>query len=254
MKRNLFAAVLALVGCTSLWLWAPGVSQAQESRTPAAPSSASRAAACPIALVDMAMVFKNHAGFKGKLDVLRQDATALENQANQDRQSLMKEREKLASLAVGSAQYKAAEQEIAHRISELQVRDQLKKKEIMEREAKAYFETYNEVSAIVARVAEANGATLVMRYESEKMDANDRNSVLAGINRMVIYQRQIDLTQQVIAACGGPAAPSSGVTTKSGKSGVAPASGAYPSTNSAGPRASAAPPAPPAQGSFKSLR
>jgi Skp family chaperone for outer membrane proteins len=254
MKRKLFAAALALIGSTSMTLTAPNVSSGQEGRTAGVAPAASRASNCPIVLVDMALVFKNHAGFKAKLDILKQEAAALENQANQDRQSLLKQREQLLGLAAGSAEYKEAEQGIAHRVSELQVRDQLKKKEIMEREAKAYFETYNEVSAHIARVAEANGATLVMRYESEKMDPNDRNSVLAGINRMVIYQRQIDVTQQVIAACGGPAAATGGVTSKAGKSGVAPASGLVPSTKSAGTRAASAPPAPPAQGSLKSIR
>jgi hypothetical protein len=37
-----------------------------------------------------------------------------------------------------------------------------------------------------------------MRFNSEPMDATKRESVLQGINRAVVYQRNLNITNQII--------------------------------------------------------
>ena len=86
----------------------------------------------------------------------------------------------------------------------------------MEREAKLLYTTYSEISDRVARFAEKNGISLVLRFDSSAINADDRGSVQAGINRSIIYQRQLDITLAVLEQCNrdkpaaGPAATGSG--------------------------------------------
>ena len=72
----------------------------------------------------------------------------------------------------------------------MQVETQLKKKEFLEDEARVYFETYGRVEQVIRAYASRNGIGLVLRFSREKMNENDRNSVLAGVNRAVVFLRK----------------------------------------------------------------
>ncbi|HND56000.1 MAG TPA: OmpH family outer membrane protein, partial [Pirellulaceae bacterium] len=82
--------------------------------------------------------------------------------------------------------------------SELQVEMALKQKGIAEQEAKIYFNTYNEIYNQVQEFAERYGISLVLRHNNVAMDPQKRDTVLQGVNRAIVYQRQLDITDEII--------------------------------------------------------
>lgn len=169
---------------------------------PAAPA-APRAHGTMVALVDLGMILKNHPRVKQQVEAMKQELTDYEKEVVSNRQSLSKQRDKMTSFTVGSPEYKQAEEQIARQVSDLQVRDQLKKKEILEREAKIYYDAYQEITREVEKLANEFGIGLVIRFDSQAIDPTDRNSVQAGVNRNVVFQRNLDLTKMVLQRVGG---------------------------------------------------
>ena len=65
----------------------------------------------------------------------------------------------------------------------------------------AYYADHAE--RVVAEIAEQYDLSLVLRFSRERMDPTDRTSVLAGVNRPVIFQKQLDLTPLVMKRLNG---------------------------------------------------
>ena len=43
-----------------------------------------------------------------------------------------------------------------------------------------------------------NGIELVLRYSAEPMDPQNRQSILQGVNRPLVYHRDLDITGEVL--------------------------------------------------------
>ena len=111
----------------------------------------------------------------------------------------------------GSPEYKRAEEEMARMASDLQVEMALKQKGIAEQEAKIYFNTYNEIYKQVEEFAERYGISLVLRHNNVSMDPQKRDTVLQGVNRAIVYQRQLDITEEIVKRVNSAAASVRGV-------------------------------------------
>jgi Skp family chaperone for outer membrane proteins len=151
-----------------------------------------------VAVLDVGMVFDKHPQFQAQMMGLKKQVEELDASMRNEQKRMLQMRDDLQSYAAGSPQYKAKEEEMARLQSDLNVQMALKRKDFVEKEARVYFETYNEVYEIVASVADRNGIGLVLRFNSEDMKAEDRGSVLNGVNRAVVFQRNLNITKMVI--------------------------------------------------------
>jgi Skp family chaperone for outer membrane proteins len=148
-----------------------------------------------VAVLDVKQVFDNCEAFQNEVQVIKQEIKGFEEKFRQEGESLLKERQGLGDkFRSTSPEYKAAEADLARRFSDLKVRQQLKQKEILEREAGVYYDTYQKIVSVVSNFAETNGITLVLRYESKPIDRDNRAEVIQGVNRRVVFQRNRDLT------------------------------------------------------------
>jgi Skp family chaperone for outer membrane proteins len=152
-----------------------------------------------VVVIDMGKVFKEHVRFKQQMDVLKKDMEAFQAFARSEDTKLRDRAEKLKSTyQKGSPEYKREEEAITRQASELQLQGATKQKDLMEREAKVYYNVYNEVATAVATFADAQRISLVLRYNSDPINPDDRNSVLAGVNNMIVFQRNLDITNIII--------------------------------------------------------
>lgn len=200
------AAILGSVQCGASFAQGQGQSQRGAS----------------VVVIDVKYIFENHARFKQAMDVMKRDADEFEGYIRNRQKALRDRSEQGKEFNPGTAEYKKIEEEVAKMASDLQVETALKRKEFLEREARLYFTTYNEISDRVGRFAEENGISLVLRFNSEAINAEDRGSVLQGVNRSVVYQRNLDITLAILEQCNrqqpAPAggAPSVGRAPKAG--------------------------------------
>jgi Skp family chaperone for outer membrane proteins len=125
----------------------------------------------------------------------------------------------MAQFNPSSNEFKKADEELAHLKSDFQIRVQAKKREFLEQEARVYFGVYKEVEDAVTQFAQRNRIGIVLRYTSDEMKAEDRASVLQGVNKPVVYQYGLDITSQVLAQLNA------GATMPANGGGIAPPTG-----------------------------
>ena len=160
-----------------------------------------------IAVIDVPKVFKNHDLFKQYMELIAADDKAFDALLRQKKEEVTKMVEQAKDFDAGSTEYRAIEEKVARFQSQVQVETQLKRKEFMEREAKAYYQAYKEIEYHVKSFADHNGISLVLRFDGEELDVTKRETIMQGINRNVVFQRQLDITDFVLAQLNPPPAP-----------------------------------------------
>ena len=93
----------------------------------------------------------------------------------------------------------------------MQVRQ--KSREFLEQEAQIRYEAYQEIQQHVATFCQSYGIQLVIRFNREPIDASKPQEVQMGLNRPIVYQNSLDITQHIIdslnptAAAAAPQTP-----------------------------------------------
>lgn len=151
-----------------------------------------------IGVLDVAKVFEEHKQFTSAMEKLKAEVQSFDAQMKMKGEALRNEAAGLKQFKPSSPQYTELEGNLAKKDAELKILANQKRKEILDKEAKLYLETYAAVQNMVKRIADANGITLVLRFDSSKIDSTDRASVIKGVNRDIVYQNKLDLTDFVL--------------------------------------------------------
>lgn len=170
----------------------------------AAPASAQNAASANVkkygvAVVDINRIFKSHAKFVAAMDAMKADFQAVEADVKGKQQQMVRAQEQRQTFTPGSAEFKQLDEQIVRMQATLQVEVTQKRKDLVEREAKVYYDTYVEVDNAIKLYAEHTGIGLVLRFNDEDADPNNRESILRAINKAVHYQNSIDITDDLLA-------------------------------------------------------
>ena len=151
-----------------------------------------------VAVIDINFIFKNHLRFKESMDKIKKDIEAFEAYLREERNKITSKTEQLRGLPAGTAGYQDLETEIAGMHTQLSLKTGRKRKEILEREAKVYYNAYQEIEERVALFADQYSIGLVLRFNSEPIDSTKRESVLQGINHAVVFQRNLNITNYIL--------------------------------------------------------
>jgi Skp family chaperone for outer membrane proteins len=152
-----------------------------------------------VTVLDVAKVFENHPTFKAKMNALKNEVGGFQKSVRDQVTDLTKRRQNLPQeLKIGSAEFKKAEETLARQEADLKITTSQTEREFMDKEAKLYYNTYLEVQNLVAGFAKANNISLVLRFDSSNIDKSNRASVSSGVNRFIVYQEQLDLTDLII--------------------------------------------------------
>lgn len=204
-----FTQLASLVFATIAALLIPTVAHAQAATAPGT----------RVAVIDISYIFKNHPGFKTAMEGMKTDVQAFEGTLRQRGEQMKTLQGQLAQYKPTSQEYKNIEAQILKINADGQAAATLKKKDFLQREAEIYFQTYNEIAAEVASLAEKHGLGLVVRFNSEPI-TNERPAILEGVNRAVVYQKNLNITFAVlenlkrrVAQPGGAGAPAARTAT-----------------------------------------
>lgn len=167
---------------------------------PAAASAAAGAelSGTRVAVIDIALIFKHHDRFNGSMADIKRDIEQFEAYVKGQQASLKTRIEELQQFGPTSQEYKSKEAEVATAQSKLQVDIGLKRKEFLEKEARVYYQVYKEIENAVAMFSQRASIGLVLRYNSDDMKEDDRQSVLQGVNKAVVYHQGLDITEYII--------------------------------------------------------
>lgn len=162
-----------------------------------------RAAAAPkqgttVAVIDIGYIFKNARRFKMTMDGMKQNDEKLQEQFTTRRDKINADIQDLQRKQRSDPNYKLLEEEIAGAQTKLRLDVARAQKERVEQEAKIYFNAYRDVEAEINKFAGRYGIDLVLRFNAEAMDPTKPETVLTGINRFVVFQRQLDITGHIL--------------------------------------------------------
>jgi len=152
-----------------------------------------------VVVIDIGEVFKGHVGFNQQVEAIKKEMKDLEAWVQTEQKKVVDARAKLAEYNTTSPEYKKFEESVAHMQSDLQVAATLKQKAILEQEAKVYYSTYEEIYKQVEEFSDRYGISLVLRHSNVAIDPAKRDSVFRGLERNIIYQRNLDITQEVLS-------------------------------------------------------
>ncbi len=100
-----------------------------------------------VAVVDVAYIFKNHAGIKAEVTRVETDLKNYDAELKTKREALKAAAEQLKQFKVGSPDYAAQEEKVAGMESMLRLDMARKRKELADKEAKIYFDNYQRIAA-----------------------------------------------------------------------------------------------------------
>jgi Skp family chaperone for outer membrane proteins len=155
-----------------------------------------------VAVLDVALVFEKNPSFKQRMDALTAEADQFKAKMEAEQSSIRKKAEQLNTFAPDSIEYRQLESELAQQTTTLQTLARQTNNDFLNREAQVYFETYTQMQQVVAAIAAKYNICLVLKFESTPIDSNDRGDVIKGVNRNIVYQKELDLTDLVIRDMG----------------------------------------------------
>lgn len=153
---------------------------------------------CDLAVVDLGLLFKKDVKFNEQMEAMRRGVEDAEEVATTMREALEVRKNKLPELVVGSDEYKKAKSLISIETSQLTAYEKEKKQEFMSRESLNYHECHQRIMKLIERHCEVYGTRCVLRFTREAIDANDPQSILKNINRSILYEKNIDITDAII--------------------------------------------------------
>jgi Skp family chaperone for outer membrane proteins len=161
-------------------------------------AAGSSASGTSVAVIDIPLVFKNLTRFTQAMNDIKRDVDSYKEFFEGEQKKLRAEAEKIEQFKPGTPEYKQVEENVARMKVEMQLEASKRQKEFMDREAMVYYNAYREVEAAVTEFAQRYGIALVIRYSSEPMDPAKKETVMQGINRMVVYQSRLDITNNIL--------------------------------------------------------
>ncbi len=184
-----------------LWLFVsltinPAV--AQPTRLAAQDQTSQKRHAPVIAVVDLVQIFDQHPYFKANLAATRQQVREFELRLAEQKKSIAARSRHLNELRIDSAEYRKLETELARDVAQLRLWTHQRQQQLTREKAKHYYSAYLDIVSAIARVAQRRQIDLVLRISNNGQPPVDVRSIVRQINRPVVMQRNLDITQQVI--------------------------------------------------------
>ncbi|MFO7905728.1 MAG: OmpH family outer membrane protein [Planctomycetota bacterium] len=153
-----------------------------------------------VAVIDLGEVFKSHPRLASEIEDIKSELNSFQTMIRQEQQKGQSLSEELKTLKPGTQGYTVKEKELANLETDLNVMVRQRKREMLEKEAQIRYRAYQEIQQHVARFCQKYGIQLVIRFDRNPIDSSNAQQVLAGLNRPIIYQNSLDITDHIIDA------------------------------------------------------
>jgi Skp family chaperone for outer membrane proteins len=166
----------------------------------AGPSKPAESLPAPaIALLDVGRVFQRHPGFVERLAELKEEIERAEAAVKVRREEIKGKSNQIALTEVGSAAHTALLNEIAAAQARLAADIEVQKRLFVLKEAAIYADMYEELAAACEAYAKAHGIGAILRFNDEPLNRNVPESVLARINRPIVWHDgRLDITDAIL--------------------------------------------------------
>lgn len=164
----------------------------------AAPPAGGAPRGTNVAVVDVKFIFDNHVRFKAAMDGIKKEYEQFEAQVRDTETKLRKDLEQLKAMPAGSPEFKQLETSIATTRTQVQLDINRRQKERVDEEAKVYYNAYQEVEQEIGKFAARYGIDLVLQFSTAEIDPAKPDTVIRGLNRLVVYQNRLNITDSIL--------------------------------------------------------
>jgi Skp family chaperone for outer membrane proteins len=165
----------------------------------ACPLPAQDAAPFPVAVLNMDRVFKTYQPLLDKLAPIKTAAAELDKDVQLRNVELETVVNKLRAAQPGSPEAQKLQQQGAKLQTELQQYVQKERGDLQKREAAIFLDFYRRLENEVREYSKAKGIKLVIRQQEGSLDEKQPlPQILASLNRGIIYEDGLDITDEVL--------------------------------------------------------
>jgi Skp family chaperone for outer membrane proteins len=181
------------------------------------------------AVVDVTYIFKNYAKFNQQMEGMKTAMESADSQLKADRDTVAGKEKMREDYVPGSPEFKQIDEEVARLKAEFQLKAGKIRRDFLEKEAQVYYSTFMEVSNAVQYYAQQHNIGMVLRFNGDSIDPNNREDILRAINKPVVFQNNVDITPDVLALLNrgaipnaSPVAPVGNASTANGAAAATP--------------------------------
>lgn len=151
-----------------------------------------------VAVLDVAEVFKENKSFNTQLNAIRNEAKALNEQFQVSMKQLQERAGVLNNYNPGTPERRAKEAELEQDQTKMRTQFRQANEDLLNREAALYNRTYQQLQTVVGQLANQHGISMVLRFDRSQVNPDVRTEVVKVVNRAVVFQKNLDLTDMVI--------------------------------------------------------
>jgi Skp family chaperone for outer membrane proteins len=153
-----------------------------------------------IAVVDMVKIFEKHKGFQVRSEDFRRAGLEAQDELKRMAEAGKRLQEELKQHKPGSSEHGKIQKELAEKTAEIQKFQREQNERFQKEQTEAIKDTYEQIVREIQRIAEARGLKLVLRFQEENLDMKFPQKVAETVNRQVLYQNGLDITEDVLQA------------------------------------------------------
>jgi Skp family chaperone for outer membrane proteins len=205
--------LIASVALTGAALVSAAPARAQQAAAPApgavtpAPNYAANVGKFGMAVVDVSYIFKSYTKFTQQIEALKEAMKTADADLKVVVDQLAAKEQQRDGYKPGTAEFKTIDEQLARDKADFSIKQGTVRRDFLEREAKIYYTTYAEVSSAVKYIAERNNIGMVLRFNGDPIDPQQREDVMRAIMQPIVFQSNIDITPDVLALLNRGAAP-----------------------------------------------
>lgn len=155
----------------------------------------------PIAILNMDRIFKTHQPLLDQLAPAREEAKALQEKIQLRQAEIETVANQIRKAEPGSPDFQRLQGQLLKLNGELQQMAQAGQQAIQKKETTVYLAFYRTLDEEVAKYAKAKGLKLVLRQQESSLDNNQPlQEILKSLNRSIIYQDGLDITDDILQA------------------------------------------------------
>ena len=154
-----------------------------------------------VAILDVAAVFQRNQEFNTQMQGIKDAAEQLKVQITEQQKVIQAKAAQISAMESGADRFQQ-EADLEQQQAQLKTQARQAETNLLNREAQIYYATYQKLQSVVKAVAEANNIVLVLRFDSSKINGNVRPEVIKAVNRSVVYNRELDLTNLITEQMG----------------------------------------------------
>ncbi len=192
-SRLIYGGTIAVLLVTLAWSADPGGEPGEPSPQPDAAAQSTG-----IAVIDVARVFRDYGPFQERLKSLRTEMEDARQTLAVRQVEIENTQRKLQGLRPGTPEHEQTQLLLARLQTELKLYSDRLQQDFTKREMSLYVELYDRISSEVERYAQQHQIRLVLRSNEITVDPENRNSVLGAVNRQVVYQQGLDITDAIL--------------------------------------------------------